>query len=244
MRTRALALCATLVLTRPAPARGDSCPHLPAGLICAPLPEEDDARREVLQALDVDGREAVTRGDYGTAASAFGCLVEADPTPESAGNLAVVLRERGTLGDALLMARCAEQLAPPGPARERARGRRVDIEQRLGLAPPAPTAGTALGAPLTALPTPPAPASAPARVHDGWGYAGLALGVTALIGAGVLYALARDRAHQFDDEQLINGYSQRARDLRDGARTLEIGSWVGAGVGVASAAAGGVWLTF
>jgi hypothetical protein len=236
MTARALASVVIWALASAGVASAESCPRLPAGLICAPLPDEDGARREVLQALDVDGREAVTRGDYATAATAFGCLVESDPTPEAAGNLAVVLREQGALGDALLIARCAEQLAPPGPARERALTRRVDIERRLGLSPAATGLATGVATPLSAVPSP--------RVSRGWSYAGLAVGATVLIGAGVLYVMGRARADQFGDEQRINGYTARARDLHDEGRTLEITSWVGAGVGVAAAIAGGVLLTF
>ncbi|MEA2701062.1 MAG: hypothetical protein QOI66_5333, partial [Myxococcales bacterium] len=155
-------------------ARAEQCPRLPAGLVCAPMPEEEDARRELLRALDLEGRDAVSRGDYTIAASAFGCLVEADPTPESAGNLTVVLREQGAMGDALLMARCAEQLAASGPALERARVRRLDIERRVGLAPPAgaPVAAT----PLIAVAARPGPEPSPARAHRAWGYAAVGLG--------------------------------------------------------------------
>src|SRR5437868_9346299 len=108
-----------LALALPARARAQSasavCPRVPAGLRCAPLPKDGWVRREALQALDAEGRRRVARGDFVGAAQAFGCLVEGDPTPESAGNLAVVLREHGDLGDSLLVARCAEDLAPLGP---------------------------------------------------------------------------------------------------------------------------------
>jgi hypothetical protein len=231
-----------LALIGPGVARAQPCPRLPAGLLCAPLPEEEGARRELLQALDLDGRDAVSRGDYPIAVAAFGCLVEVDPTPESAGNLAVVLREQGALGDALLIARCAEQLAVPGPTRDRARVRRLDIERRLGL----PALGAAADLTASGDPgaEPRAPPGAPSRVRRTWGYAALALGVTVLIGSGLLYALARQRARQFDDEQLAHGYSDRARGLRDETQTLEIGGWIGAGAGVASMVGGGALLRF
>ncbi|HXI56748.1 MAG TPA: hypothetical protein VNO55_11855 [Polyangia bacterium] len=223
-------------------ARAEQCPRLPAGLVCAPMPEEENARRELLRALDQEGRDAVSRGDYTIAASAFGCLVEADPTPESAGNLTVVLREQGAMGDALLMARCAEQLAASGPALERASARRLDIERRVGLAPPADAAVVAPS--LVTAPARPGTAPAPARAHRTWGYAAVGLGAAVLIGSGVLYALARQRAGQFSDEQQANGYSDRARQLRDDTQTLQTGTWLAAGVGAAAAVAGSALLTF
>jgi hypothetical protein len=215
----------------------------------------------------------VSRGDLAGAAQAFGCLVADDPTPEAAGNLAVVLREQGNLGDALLAARCAEDLAPAGPARDRARTRREEIEHRLGMPPSAPAGAAgaragAAGAPvdpaavmLAPLPPPPAagapdlraPSSSPSSSPSPSpllgsfrrsGYATLAVGGAALIAAGALYAVARDRAHQFDDEQQRNGYSDRARGLRGDAQTLETATWINVGVGVVAAAVGGVLLTF
>src|SRR5664279_3781645 len=135
-----------LALAAPGRAHAQSCPRVPTGLRCPSLPQDAGVRRDALQALDAEGRRRVARGDLPGAAQAFGCLVEGDPTPESAGNLVVVLREQGELGDALLIARCAEDLAPPGATRDRARARREDIERRLGLPAPAP-AGTA-GEPL------------------------------------------------------------------------------------------------
>ena len=239
--TIAAATCA-LALAAAGAAQAQQCPRLPTNLFCAPVPDQPDARRELLQGLDLAGREAVSRGDYTVAASAFGCLVAADPTPESAGNLAVVLREQAALGDALLIARCAEQLAAPGPAQERAAARRLDIESRLGLAPVAAPADLKVSSDPGA--ERPAPAAAPSRAQRGWGYAALALGATVLVGAGVLYALARQRADQFGDEQRTNGYSERARQLRDDTQTLELTSWVGAGFGVVSAVAGGALLRF
>ena len=113
------------------------------------LPREGWGRREALQTLDAEGRRRVSRGDSAGAAQSFGCLVADDPTPEAAGNLAVVLREQGNLGDALLAARCAEDLAPPGPARDRARTRREEIEHRLGMPSSAP-ASAAGRAPIRA----------------------------------------------------------------------------------------------
>jgi hypothetical protein len=245
---------------------GGVCPRVPAGLRCAALPREGWGRREALQTLDADGRRRVSRGDLAGAAQAFGCLVADDPTPEAAGNLAVVLREQGNLGDALLAARCAEDLAPSGPARDRARTRREEIEHRLGMPPSAPagaageragTAGapvdlaalmlrprSAPGAPDLRAPSPsPSPSSSLGSFRRG-GYTTLAVGGAALIAAGVLYALARDRAHQFDDEQQRNGYSDRARGLRSDAQTLETATWINAAVGVVAAAVGGVLLTF
>jgi hypothetical protein len=241
------------------------CPRVPAGLRCAPLPKDGWVRREALQALDGEGRRRVAHGDLAGAAQAFGCLVEGDPTPESAGNLAVVLREQGDLGDSLLVARCAEDLAPLGPLRDRARSRREDIEHRLGLptSPPAPVAsddthpGTTTP---TALPTaqnaanantaPPAldlraPSDGPAhRSYHRAGYVPLIAGAAALIASGVLYALARDRAQQFDHEQQTNGYGDRARTLRSEAQNLELASWISGGAGAVAAATGGVLLTF
>ena len=241
------------------------CPRVPAGLRCAPLPKDGWVRREALQALDAEGRRRVARGDFAGAAQAFGCLVEGDPTPESAGNLAVVLREQGDLGDSLLVARCAEDLAPLGPLRDRARSRREDIEHRLGLptSPPAPVAsddthpGTATPAALPTaqnrgerehslrlwicarLPTSPA-----RRSSHRAGYVPLIAGAAALIAGGVLYALARDRAQQFNQEQQTNGYGDRARTLRSEAQNLELASWISGGAGAVAAAAGGVLLTF
>lgn len=240
------------------------CPRVPAGLRCAPLPKDGWVRREALQALDAEGRRRVARGDFAGAAQAFGCLVEGDPTPESAGNLAVVLREHGDLGDSLLVARCAEDLAPLGPLRDRARSRREEIEHRLGLptSPPAPVAsddthpGTATPA---ALPTAQnaanantapaldlrAPSDEPGhRSYHRAGYVPLIAGAAALIAGGVLYALARERAQQFNQEQQTNGYDDRARTLRNQAQNLELASWISGGAGAVAAAAGGVLLTF
>ncbi len=244
------------------------CPRVPAGLRCAPPPKDGWVRREALQALDAEGRRRVARGDYAGAAQAFGCLVEGDPTPESAGNLAVVLREQGDLGGALLVARCAEDLAPPGPVRDRARSRREEIEHRLGL-PASPPSGasderhrdpvTTAVAPIAAPtprtesnPNPPSgaldlrvPSNEPApRSNHRTAYVPLVAGAAAVIASGVLYALARDRAHQFDQEQQTNGYSDRARSLRSEAQNLETASWISGGAGVVAAAAGGVLLTF
>jgi hypothetical protein len=234
----ALALAA-LAGVSPA-AHAQTCPLVPAGLSCAPLPDNAARRHDALQALDDAGRASAARGDYPAAARAFGCLVEDDPTPGSAGNLAVVLREQGLLGDALLAARCAERLATDDPGRERARVRREEIERRLGLAPepPAPAAGVLLPAPA------PPPAVEPPRPRRAWGYAALAGGAAAGFGAGVLYLLARDRSRQFDDEQLATGFSPRARDLRDSAATLETWSWVGVGAGLALALTGVALLRF
>jgi hypothetical protein len=259
-----------LALTLAASARAASaptavCPRVPAGLRCAPLPKDGWVRREALQALDAEGRRRVARGDLAGAAQAFGCLVEGDPTPESAGNLAVVLREQGDLGDSLLVARCAEDLAPLGPLRDRARSRREEIEHRLGLptSPPVPVASNdthpstatpaALPPPQSAANTntaPPAldlraPSGEPARrSYRRAGYVPLIAGAAALIAGGVLYALARDRAQQFNQEQQANGYSDRARTLRSEARDLEVASWISGGAGAIAAAAGGVLLTF
>ena len=240
MTFRAIATTA-LVLGATGVARAQQCPRLPASLVCAPTPDDPNARRELLRMLDLEGREAVSRGNYVVATAAFGCLVAADPTPESAGNLAVVLREQAALGDALLMARCAEQLAAPGPARERAEVRRLDIERRLGLAPAVAAPGLTQPVDLTVDRRAPVPPSSQQRR---WGYAALVLGATVLIGSGVLYAVARQRAGQFNDEQRANGYSDRARQLRDDTQTLEIGTWLGAGLGAVSAVAGGALLRF
>ena len=266
----AAGLLLALALALPAGARAQVCPRVPAGLRCPPLPKDGWVRREDLQALDAEVRRRVGRGDYPGAAQAFGCLVEGDPTPESAGNLAVVLREQGDLGGALLVARCAEELAAPGPTRDRARARREELEHRLGLpaAPPAaapPAAAAALEGhrdsgvaatvvPGAAAPAPPASApvlSAPAPAPvpaAGWqprpAYLVLGLGAAALIGGGIVYALARDRARQFDDEQQRTGYSDRARNLRSDAQRLETAGWITLGAGVAAAAVGGLMLTF
>jgi hypothetical protein len=232
-------------------ARADTCPRLPAELRCEPLPDEDLSRREALRALDVAGREAVSRGAFGEAATAFGCLVEGDPTPESAGNLAVVLREQGALGDALLIARCAEQLAVPGALRERARLRRREMELRLGLpsdvAPvlgPATMPATSLATTIPTAVETPAPIPPRSGVDGRWSTAGLAIGAAVLFGAGILNAVARDRAQKFDQEQLTNGYTQQARSLRADSRSLEVWSWVGASLGLASLATGGVLLIY
>jgi hypothetical protein len=88
------------------------------------------------------------------------------------------------------------------------------------------------------------PVPAPSHQQRRWGYAALIVGATVLIGSGVLYAVARQRANQFNDEQHVNGYSDRARQLRDDTQTLEIGTWLGAGVGAVSAVAGGALLRF
>ena len=249
---------------RAEPAPTTMCPRVPAGLRCAPLPKDGWVRREALQALDAEGRRRVARGDLAGAAQAFGCLVEGDPTPESAGNLAVVLREQGDLGDSLLAARCAEDLAPLGPLRDRARSRREDIEHRLGLptSPPAPASddthpGTVTPTALSpsqnagnANTAPPAldlraPSDEPARrSYHRAGYVPLIAGAAALIASGVLYALARDRAQQFNQEQQTNGYGDRARTLRGEAQNLELASWISGGAGAVAAAAGGVLLTF
>ncbi len=261
-----LVLGFALVVAVPARARAQAtagvavCPRVPAGLRCAPLARDGWVRREALQALDADGRRRVARGDFAGAAQAFGCLVEGDPTPESAGNLAVVLREQGDLGGALLVARCAEDLAPPGPTRDRARSRREEIEHRLGLPtsrPPSaasseahrdaimavvePTAAPTRSAALDLRAQANAPAS---RSYHRVAYVPLVAGVAALIAGGVLYALARDRAHQFDQEQQTNGYSDRARNLRSEAQGLQLASWISGGAGVVAATAGGVLLTF
>jgi len=246
----------------------DVCPRVPAGLRCAPLPRDGWMRREALQALDAEGRRRVGRGDYGGAAQVFGCLVEGDPTPESAGNLAVVLREHGDLGDALLIARCAEDLAPPGPTRDRARTRREELERRLGLpattareggdpqrlavAPPAPlplspagaSASGASGSPPGALDLSASPAQQPQVSHHRAALATLAAGAAALIAGGVLYALARDRTRQFDEEQQSTGFTDRARTLRNDAQNLQTASWITGGAGVAAAAMGGVLFAF
>src|SRR4029077_18157816 len=108
-----------LALALPARARAASaptavCPRVPAGLRCAPMPRDGWVRHEALQALDAEGRRRVGRGGYAGAAQLLRCPVEGAPPPEAAGNLAVVLREQGDLGDALLIARCPEDLAPPG----------------------------------------------------------------------------------------------------------------------------------
>jgi hypothetical protein len=248
-----LSLSFALASPRSAQAQAQGCPRVPTGLRCPLLPHDGGVRREALQALDAEGRRRVARGDLPGAAQAFGCLVEGDPTPESAGNLVVVLREQGELGDALLIARCAEDLAAPGSTRERARARREEIERRLGLPTPTPS-GLAASAPALSAP---ASASAPAstiesrslapsaaRRYRRWSYSALGLGVAALVAGGVVYAVARDRAHQFDDEQQRNGYSDRARTLRTDAQNLELGSWISAGIGVTAAAAGGLLLTF
>jgi hypothetical protein len=241
MRPRWLWVVVTLVpiLTATSAVRAQSCPRVPAGLHCTPLPEDLEARRAALQALDVEGRDDVSRGDYPGAARAFGCLVESDPTPEAAGNLAVVLREQGALGDSLLIARCAEQLAGPGPTRERARIRRAEIERRIGL-PTGPPESTNVGlADSTGIDLQPAGSPLPlSRARHAWSTAGLVFGAAVLVGSGIVYVLARDRAHQFSEEQSVNGYTDRARGLRDDARALEVGSWLGAGVGCASALAG------
>jgi hypothetical protein len=60
----------------------------------------------------------------------------------------------------------------------------------------------------------------------------------------VLYAVARQRADQFNDEQRASGYTDRARQLRGDTQTLELGTWLGAGLGVVSAVAGGALLRF
>jgi hypothetical protein len=268
--TPAPLLILALTLAFPARARAQSapaavCPRVPAGLRCAPLPRDGWVRREALQALDAEGRRRVARGDLAGAAQAFGCLVEGDPTPESAGNLAVVLREQGDLGDALLVARCAEDLAPLGPLRDRARSRREEIEHRLGLptSPPVPVASddthsnpaTPAALPVahgatSANPAPPAldlraPSGEPApRSYHRIGYVPLIAGTAALIAGGVLYALARDRAQQFNQEQQANGYSDRARTLRTDAQSMEAASWISGGAGAVAAAVGGVLLTF
>jgi hypothetical protein len=262
-------LILALTLALPAGVRAQSaaatvCARVPAGLRCAPLPKDGWVRREALQALDAEGRRRVARGDFAGAAQAFGCLVEGDPTPESAGNLAVVLREQGDLGGALLIARCAEDLAPQGPLRDRARARREEIEHRLGLpsSPPAPLASDERHhdpATSAALPSAPAagevnpspaldlhaPASEPvSHPHRHIAYVPLVAGAAALIAGGVLYALARDRAQQFNQEQQANGYNDRARNLRGEARDLEIASWISSGAGAVAAGVGGVLLTF
>jgi hypothetical protein len=272
-------LILALTLALPAGVRAQSaaatvCARVPAGLRCAPLPKDGWVRREALQALDAEGRRRVGRGDYAGAAQAFGCLVEGDPTPESAGNLAVVLREQGDLGDALLVARCAENLAPPSPARDRARARREELELRLGLpASPGATAADApqgAAGPLASAAQPATTAASALAVASGGGgvappgaldlrapsesrapasyrraaYTTLAVGAAALIAGGVLYAFARDRAHQFDQEQQMTGYTDRARSLHSEAQNLEVAGWISAGAGAVAAAVGGVLLTF
>jgi hypothetical protein len=218
-------------------------------------------RHEALQALDAEGRRRVGRGDYAGAAQVFGCLVEVDPTPEAAGNLAVVLREQGDLGDALLIARCAEDLAPPGPTRDRARARREELERRLGLpATPSREGGEAVRraaalppvaiAPGPSGPVPGAldlrasPAQPPQVSHHRAAVATLAAGAAALIAGGVLYALAHDRARQFDEEQQSSGFTDRARTLRSDAHSLQTASWITGGAGLAAAAVGGVLFAF
>lgn len=235
-------------------AHAQACPRVMAGLICPPIAEQGEERQAALRALDLAGREAVTRADYGSAARAFGCLVQSDSTPESAGNLAVVLREHGGLGDALLIARCAEQLAGPGAVQDRARARREDIERRLGFAvpparlPPAPQPTTTLASPMRpdagesrhdAAPSP-----SPMRIRRGWSYVALAFGAAVLLGSVVVYGFAHARANDFQREQSTNGKTLLAEDLRQEARDLEIGSWIGAGVGLAAATTGGCLLTF
>ena len=256
-----------LLLVSPARARAeaaDVCPRVPAGLRCAPLPRDGWVRREALQALDAEGRRRVGRGDYAGAAQLFGCLVEGDPTPEAAGNLAVVLREQGDLGDALLIARCAEDLSPPGPTRDRARVRREELERRLGLpATPPREGGEALSRAAAPPPSPPvaiapgpsgpvpgaldlraSPAQPPQASHHRAAVATLAAGAAALIAGGVLYALAHDRARQFDEEQQSSGFTDRARTLRSDAHNLQTASWITGGAGLAAAAVGGVLFAF
>lgn len=253
------------LLALPARAQtADVCPRVPAGLHCTPLPRDGWLRREALQALDAEGRRRVGRGDYVGAAQVFGCLVEGDPTPESAGNLAVVLREQGDLGDALLIARCAEDLAPPGPTRDRARARREELERRLGLPATPPREGgdaprvavapspppmvaapsAASGAPAGALDLRAAPPLPPQVSHHRAAVATLAAGAAALIAGGVLYALAHDRVRQFDEEQQSSGFTDRARTLRGEAQNLQTASWITGGAGLAAAAVGGVLFAF
>jgi hypothetical protein len=260
-------LAAVLSLVSPGRARAQStdvCPRVPAGLHCAPLPRDAGLRREALQALDVEGRRRVGRGDYAGAAQVFGCLVEGDPTPESAGNLTVVLREQGDLGDALLIAGCAEQLAPPGPARDRARTRREELERRLGLPATPPREGGEAAHPAATAPSSPpvalapgpsgsvpgaldlraSPPQPPQVSHHRAAFATLAAGAAALIAGGVLYALAHDRARQFDEEQQSSGFTDRARTLRSDAQNLQTASWITGGAGLAAAAVGGVLFAF
>jgi hypothetical protein len=264
-RIAAVGLWVAVVASLASPPRAraqtaDVCPRVPAGLHCAPLPKDGEVRREALQALDAEGRRRVGRGDYAGATQAFGCLVEGDPTPESAGNLAVVLREQGDLGDALLIARCAEDLAPSGPTRDRARTRREELERRLGL--PATPPREAGDAPRIAVAPSPPPVVAPSTAASGAldlrtsltqppqvsrhraAFATLAAGTAALIAGGVLYALARDRTSQFDQEQQSSGFSDRARTLRSDAQNLQTASWITGGAGVAAAAVGGVLFAF
>lgn len=228
-------------------AHAGTCPRLPVELRCEPLPDEDLSRREALRRLDVAGREAVSRGAFAEAEAAFGCLVEGDPTPESAGNLAVVLRAQGALGDALLIARCAEQLSTPGAVRERARARRREMELRLGLptdVAPIPDPGSLVTTTSTTSAEIPAPLPERPRIDRRWSTGGLAIGAAILLGAGIVNVVARDRAQKFDQEQLTSGYTQQARSLRADARSLEVWSWAGASLGVACLATGGVLLTF
>jgi hypothetical protein len=237
----ALAGAVMLVVATSSSARAQSCALVPARSDCAPLTMGPADRRAALETLDQAGRAATASGDYAAAGRAFGCLVQDDPTPESAGNLALVLREQGQLVEALRAARCAEELATDGATRERARARRADIERRLTLAPAAAPPADATLSIAAVAPATPQPAARPRRT---WGWAALGLGAAAGVTAGALYLVARDRAQAFDDEQVASGFSPRARNLRDQATALETGSWISAGVGLAAALAGGLLLTF
>src|SRR4051812_38537729 len=111
-------------------ARGE-CARASANIVCPPLDGDPVERSRALAELDAAGRDAAAHGELDAATVAFGCLLAVDPRPETAGNLAVVLRERGLLVEALTAARCAEQLAPPGPTHDRAQARLADIARRL-----------------------------------------------------------------------------------------------------------------
>ena len=144
----------------------------------------------------------------------------------------------------LLIARCAEDLAPPGPrAIARARGarswsagwacrrhRRAKVERqcagwrrrrrrrrwrsRLARRALSPAPSTLRAS----------PAQPPQVSHHRAAVATLAAGAAALIAGGVLYALAHDRARQFDEEQQSSGFTDRARTLRSDAQSLQTAS--------------------
>jgi hypothetical protein len=108
----------------------------------------------------------------------------------------------------------------------------------------APGEASSPSAALLVAPGAPEDAPAPQRAPRWPAYAAWIAGGIGLVGAGVTYALARDRAAQFQDEQAISGYGDRARALRSEARTLRTFSAIGLVVGVAGGVGGGLLLLF
>lgn len=81
---------------------------------------------------------------------------------------------------------------------------------------------------------PPAAAPGP-RV---WPWVSLASGIAGLIGGGVLLALERNEAAEFDDQNVLGGDRDALADTRARQQGYQVGAWVSGGVGIALGAVG------